>query len=1159
MSSSVFLATTERQVRETQGMIGIEVRRAGALDQAVTVTFTMTGDTATAGLDFVAATGTVTLEAGSANAFIPVTLINDLIGEGTERFTVQLVSAEGGTLLAPRTTRVAILDDETPADPLPPAVLYSDYTLGFTPVLSGLEAAVRFDFDPSDPSRLFIIEKNGRLKLGDLDTGQVTTLLDITERVNDHDDRGLLGLALHPDFATTPYVYLYYSVDPPETAGLTGNAGPDGAGNRYAVLERFLFDQATGQIVPGSGVVMLGGAARGLVDVNGGGALNFTDPVHAGEAASDRFLAPGDTTPVIGGIKQGFIKADSVSHIGGHMMFGADGALYLATGDAVSFNFADPRAADVLNLDSLSGKILRLDPITGLGLPDNPFAFSGVDLDANRAKVFQLGLRNPFSFAKGPEGQIVIADVGQTVWEEINIGGPGANFGWPWFEGGDGTLARTPGYRDFADAAAFYDAVAAGTITVTPSLRAFSHDGAEGGFRIQAIIGGSVVYNGPHYPAEFQNDFFFMDFEGGEFFSVDIGDRAALRYLGEVPGLIHLRQGPDGWIYGANIFTGEVTRLSITPAPPFVPPVQQLAAIGAASLLDAARGEYQLTPSDTWRAGGVASTTRIDLRQDARFVFELNFGNQDAAGADGAAFVLHNDPFGLRALGRPGGELGVGGLRNGVVIEFDTWNNGGDDIEADHGAIHAPNTPGFGFGERGVHALPNLEDGTWHRVEVRWTAATGTLTYSLGGVERDTRQGGVIETALGGSPFAHLLLTGATGGMPLEHRVRVIETNVTYEDIAGNQAPVLFGGARPLIDVTEGVTGAVLRPQASDAEGQALTWRIAGGPDAARFTIDPSSGALSFGAVPDFASPLDANGDNIYGLVIEVRDALGATARQSVFLRVSEAPLPREGSAAGERLDGTRRADSLLGVGGNDLLNGGAGHDTLRGGEGDDRLIGGLGADLLDGGAGFDAVLYSAARMAIGLDMATRGFAGEAEGDVLIGIERVVGSAFGDTLRGNAEANRFEGGQGHDWLEGQDGDDWLHGGEGRDTLLGGVGRDTLFGGEGDDVLEGGAARDVLDGGAGADRFVWRNAADSRPAEPDWVRGFVPGEDVLDLRGLGFDSFVGTAVFTGTGELRATAVAPGAWRVEGNVSGSLAPEFALIVQSSATPEAGWFLF
>ena len=121
----------------------------------------------------------------------------------------------------------------------------------------------------------------------------------------------------------------------------------------------------------------------------------------------------------------------------------------MSIGDGTSFNTTDPRTASVQNINSLSGKILRIDPITGMGLSDNPFVEPGDDLNANHSKVYQLGLRNPFSIGFAPDGRLLISNTGWNSWEEIESGHAGANFGWPYFEGGDNgvQICDTPGYQ----------------------------------------------------------------------------------------------------------------------------------------------------------------------------------------------------------------------------------------------------------------------------------------------------------------------------------------------------------------------------------------------------------------------------------------------------------------------------------------------------------------------------------------------------------------------------------------------------------------------------------------------------------------------------------------------------------------------------------------
>ena len=127
--------------------------------------------------------------------------------------------------------------------------------------------------------------------------------------------------------------------------------------------------------------------------------------------------------------------------------------------------------------------------------------------------------------------------------------------------------------------------------------------------------------------------------------------------------------------------------------------------------------------------------------------------------------------------------------------------------------------------------------------------------------------------------------------------------------------------------------------------------------------------------------------------------------------------------------------DLLQGGLGNDRLDGGLGTDDLQGGLGRDSLVGGAGADSLDGGLGLDWAGYGAsgARVSVSLKSG-RGTGGEAEGDRLIRVENLTGSAFADSLTGNFTANRLVGGAGDDRLDGLAGNDTLTGGAGADEF-----------------------------------------------------------------------------------------------------------------------------
>ena len=150
----------------------------------------------------------------------------------------------------------------------------------------------------------------------------------------------------------------------------------------------------------------------------------------------------------------------------------------------------------------------------------------------------------------------------------------------------------------------------------------------------------------------------------------------------------------------------------------------------------------------------------------------------------------------------------------------------------------------------------------------------------------------------------------------------------------------------------------------------------------------------------------------------------------------------KNGGAGHDILSGAGGNDSLIGNGGNDLMNGGVGNDTLNGGDGNDSLAGGEGNDSLLGGNGKDSVNFSLATKGISLNL-TLGTAQGEGSDVLVGMENGIGGSGNDTLTGDVQANRLDGGIGNDLLIGGDGNDTLIGGDGHDSLAGGGGNDSL--------------------------------------------------------------------------------------------------------------------
>ena len=605
------------------------------------MTYGITGDTATDGQDFVGGQGTVTIPAGVSRVTVPIQIINDNLPEPTEAFVFSLIigARQRASIGAPRTSRVSILDDETPAPPPnPEPPLTSNYNVTPVSLVNGLNQPVRFVFSPLNPSQVYVAEKPGIIALSDLTTGATRTVIDLSNQVNDAGDRGLLDIALDPNFAQNGFIYAFEVIDPPDTAGKTGNAGPDGNGNRYSQVirytadpaDRLLHDPAEQRQDPAG---QCGSVAGGYQRRRRAGFHRSRIP---DAISSDQFINPERDNATHGhqrlqaGLPQGrfhFACRRSPELWAGRQAVRFRGRRLLVQLRRSAF------ASNVQSLDSLSGKILRIDPATGLGLADNPFVTGGVALDSDRAKVYQLGFRNPFSVAFAPDGRLFIADTGWNSWEEIDSGGPGANFGWPFFEGGDGGVSvKTPDYDAMPAALAFYSQVANGTAFVTAPIRAFSHNSADPGFQNQAITAGEAIYTGNVYPASLQNNFFFTNFTNGQIFAINVNNSADVKFLYSVSGdaPTDFVQGPDGSVYYADLINGVIGRLDITDSTtPVGTPVTLAIGSGPDTLVlkisqDAFQGSAQYTVSvDGAQIGGA-----------------LTAGASHAAGQDDTISVL---------------------------------------------------------------------------------------------------------------------------------------------------------------------------------------------------------------------------------------------------------------------------------------------------------------------------------------------------------------------------------------------------------------------------------------------------------------------------------------------------------------------------------------
>jgi glucose/arabinose dehydrogenase len=241
-----------------------------------------------------------------------------------------------------------------------------------------------------DPSRLYALDQMGRIFTFENkpDVEQASLFLDFRGRASVWyegpmaNEQGLLGLALHPDFHRNGQFFINYTR--PKT--------------HESVVSRMRVDSAN---------------------------RNVADP---------------NSEEVLLVIPQPF-----QNHNGGPIEFGPDGKLYIAMGDGGARN--DPRA-NGQNRSQLLGAIIRIDvdQKTGdlpYGIPaDNPFAKS----EGIRPEIFAYGFRNPWRIAFDKEtGHLWCGDVGQDLWEEVNIVTAGGNYGWSVREGGYSFGNRTPG------------------------------------------------------------------------------------------------------------------------------------------------------------------------------------------------------------------------------------------------------------------------------------------------------------------------------------------------------------------------------------------------------------------------------------------------------------------------------------------------------------------------------------------------------------------------------------------------------------------------------------------------------------------------------------------------------------------------------------------
>jgi glucose/arabinose dehydrogenase len=556
-AARISLVETNVTVSEGDGTATMTLVRSGNRSAPATVQLATSNGTATAGSDYGSVSTGVTFAAGSVVQTVEIPILNDRNVEPSESFQVQLSSPVGASLQGNTTATVTILDNDRELG-----------NLQRQSFVSGLNRPTTFEWLPGG-STMLVAEKAGLVKVVVNGAVRSTPLIDLSSIVNDTGDRGLMSLAVHPSFGpANPYVYVAYTYDPPETAGQTGNAGPDGDGNRPARLEKLTVNPNTltvtdREVILGKNSLWQYTSGPGIDSTGNPGVLpsgivNGTT-ITAGNATID--VGYQDNIPSLSGIQnqniRDYLAGDSTSHTIGDMEFGPDGFLYVTNGDGTSYNFEEPRTVRVQDIANLSGKMLRIDPLTGQGVASNPF-FNG-DADSNQSKVFYSGLRNSFRFSFDPVSRLpVIGDVGWNSWEEINTAAPGANFGWPYLEGPD----RTGGYSTLDSAQLFYN-----NGNVNPS----SPSNQPAVFPIVQLNHSSP----DNFSAVIVGDFYnsdtliYSDLVSGRLFSATLNANRQVSSQSQFDSgasyIVDVKLGPDGNLYGSSLFNatfgpGEIVR-----------------------------------------------------------------------------------------------------------------------------------------------------------------------------------------------------------------------------------------------------------------------------------------------------------------------------------------------------------------------------------------------------------------------------------------------------------------------------------------------------------------------------------------------------------------------------------------------------------------------
>lgn len=358
-------------------------------------------------------------------------------------------------------------------------------------VANGVDLPVALAWLPD--GRILLAEKGGMLKLIDNGLIYARPVIDLREEVNDFVDRGLLGLAVDPNFTANGFIYLMYAYDTPAQT-------KDVDEPRMGKLVRYVMKNDV--IDPASGVILM-----------------------------DEY------------------ESTAQNHSTGDLKWAPDGSLYVSLGEGSLSALAQQIAFRAQDLNSANGKILRIDPMTGDGLPGNPF-FDPAKPHSIKSRVWAYGFRNPYRISVNPVSGIPWSgNVGWWTYESLQIARAGDNFGWPCTEGPIGTV----------DYPKLGDCTNVKPWTVAPS---FDYPHKLGNASLTA--GDFNIY--ANFPADMQGDYFYGDYslQWIRRMKVDLKNDRILSDLPFAEGQgepSEIEFSPEGELYYLPLYSGVVRKI----------------------------------------------------------------------------------------------------------------------------------------------------------------------------------------------------------------------------------------------------------------------------------------------------------------------------------------------------------------------------------------------------------------------------------------------------------------------------------------------------------------------------------------------------------------------------------------------------------------------